>query len=203
MCLKRIIFLKKRPKVILLSHSIAPLIFKVSEKFFPTVLSEGGSLRLRVLVESELFIFSFPEPFSLKKINFWVKHSSLPILSLTTSEQISGEMEEIGRDFPSFGYLVLNFDDEKLRELSKKRETYVLTFGFEEGADLRATDYHFNDRGVSFKLNFNGNMLPIWLADGVNRKKIYDILALLAISQILNLNLVEVSKILRDPLINL
>ena len=73
-----------------------------------------------------------------------------------------------------------------------------MTFGFEEGANLRATDCHFDEKGVSFKLNFNGNILPVWLSDQADRKRVYTALAILSIAQILNLNLVEVSKALHN-----
>ena len=198
MCFSKVIFLKKKQKIIIAENSIVFSVFQVLEKFFKTVLVERENVKLKKLMESELIIFSFSESTSWKKMNFWAKHSSLPILVISDSSSLPEESKEFTKNFPSFGYLVLNFDDEKLRELSKKTGGYGLTFGFEEGANLRATDCHFDEKGVSFKLNFNGNILPVWLSDQADRKRVYTTLAILSIAQILNLNLVEVSKALHN-----
>jgi len=72
-----------------------------------------------------------------------------------------------------------------------------LTFGFGENADLRATDCYFTKSGTTFKLNFKGNILPIWLSNFADKRYIHPALAALSIAQIFNLNLVEASQVLR------
>ena len=54
---------------------------------------------------------------------------------------------------PAHGYLILNFDDETVREIRDETNLKELTFGFQEKADFRATDIKLNS-GTNFKINY-------------------------------------------------
>jgi UDP-N-acetylmuramyl pentapeptide synthase len=80
----------------------------------------------------------------------------------------------------------------------------VVTFGFSELADLRATDVAFNYseneeiRGLSFKLNFRGTSIPVRLNNALAKHQIYSALIAAAIAEELDINLVEISARLSD-----
>ncbi|MCX5712849.1 MAG: hypothetical protein NTY47_07325 [Candidatus Omnitrophica bacterium] len=52
---------------------------------------------------------------------------------------------------------ILNFDKEK--EMVNKG---CLSYGFNEGADIRATDVNTDNSGSNFKANYKGNSVPFW-----------------------------------------
>jgi UDP-N-acetylmuramoyl-tripeptide--D-alanyl-D-alanine ligase len=212
MCIKKLIFLQKKPKVIIVggegSSFASSAIFQVLKKFFRV-----GKIKERVgfedILKNEILIFDFKKEDLSKKFKFFLKKSALPILVVTNlgeippkdvifaSEKSTG-IEKLARILPPFGYLILNFDDETVRGIGDSLNVYSLNFGLGEGADLRATDCHFTKDGTTFKLNFKGNILPVWLPNLFGKKNIYAALAGLSIAQVFNLNLVEASQILRN-----
>ncbi len=106
---------------------------------------------------------------------------------------------------PHFGYAVLNYDDETVREMKEEIKAHSLTFGFQEGADLRASDivHHFypdnpNSAGINFKLHFRGNIVPIWLRGVYGKPQVYAALSAVAVGLIFGLNLIEISEALKE-----
>lgn len=90
-------------------------------------------------------------------------------------------------------FLVLNCDDENIRKIKKQESAKVLTFGFRADADFRATDISDNN----FKINYQGNIVPIWLENLSGKDQIHAALAAAAVGEILGLNLVEISEALK------
>ncbi len=92
-------------------------------------------------------------------------------------------------------YLILNFDNNNTRRFKEKTPAKILTFGFRQGADFQASDIRANG-GTNFKINNQGNIVPIWLGETLNQEEIYQVLAAVAIGTIFDLNLVEISQAL-------
>ncbi len=106
---------------------------------------------------------------------------------------------------PHFGYAVLNYDDETVREMKEEIRAHCLTFGFQEGANLRASDMsqqfspnNLKNAGINFKLNFSGNIVPIWLHHVYGKAQVYAALSAAAVGLIFKLNLIEISEALKD-----
>jgi len=169
----------------------------------------------------------------VEKVNFLVQKSQLPILVITHFGDIppaahsSEPRPQSGRDkdffagdekdvtqfkklakiLPAQGHIILNFDDETVREIKEETNlrdynppttpSHILTFGFQEGADFQATDIKLNS-GTNFKINYKGNSVPIWLEKLFGKEQIYSALAAAAVGTIFDLNLVEISNILRN-----
>jgi len=70
--------------------------------------------------------------------------------------------------------------------------------------ELRASDVNVNGKGINFKVNYRGSVVPFWLAcpNGVSAEesdsKVQDALANIAVGLASDLNLVEISQILKD-----
>ena len=95
-------------------------------------------------------------------------------------------------DFHKKEFLIANFDKGNIRRMMKERAAVkVLTFGFQEGANLQATDLRENG-GTNFKINYQGKIVPIWL-ESSSREEIYSVLAAVTVGVALGLNLVEIS----------
>lgn len=102
-----------------------------------------------------------------------------------------------GVNFSDKNYLILNFDNSNIRKPREKDSLRILTFGFKEGADFWVTDLKQNG-GVNFKVNYRGNIVPIWLKEPSGKKEIYSVLTAIAVGIIFDLNLVEISQALKE-----
>ena len=69
--------------------------------------------------------------------------------------------------------------------------------------ELRASDIKANGNGINFKVNYRGSVVPFWLAyeSGASAEKsdlkVQDALAVIAVGLMSDLNLVEISQILK------
>jgi UDP-N-acetylmuramoyl-tripeptide--D-alanyl-D-alanine ligase len=100
------------------------------------------------------------------------------------------------------GSLILNADDEDIIKLKNKSENRVYTFGTNE-ADLVASNYSINYsgyednnpivKGVSFKVDYQGNSIPINLNGVIGDQFIYPILAAMSVGISIGLSAVDIS----------
>lgn len=139
-----------------------------------------------------------------------VKGSSLSVLIVTHSGQIpfdrdyfaaeretTKEILDFAKSLPSQVLLVLNFDDETIREIGDVTNLKTCTFGFQEGADFKASDINLNG-GTNFKINFRGSIVPVWLEGLFGKEQIYSALVAACAGEIFDFNLVELSQALRN-----
>ncbi|MDD5071539.1 MAG: UDP-N-acetylmuramoyl-tripeptide--D-alanyl-D-alanine ligase [Patescibacteria group bacterium] len=105
------------------------------------------------------------------------------------------------------GWAILNFDNELARELGARSKVKVLSYGFKEGAMLRARELVFsfekskdikNLLGISFKLTYNGSFVPVLLPRVIGYNSIYAALAAAAVGITMEMNLVEISRAMRE-----
>jgi len=189
----------KKPKVIIVTGEGRACATKAIETIFKKYKKEVLILQTQLQDSQEV-----------EKISFLVKKSSLPILVITHIGDIpydkdffAGErknvaqIKKIAKILPTQGYLILNFDDETVREIKGETNLKEITFGFQEGADFRATDIKLNS-GTNFKINYKGNIVPIWLEKVFGKEQIYSALSAAAVGTILGLNLVEISNVLKN-----
>jgi alanine racemase len=76
--------------------------------------------------------------------------------SLGTIERVSGEQLALVRAIPADGWLALNADDRRLRELAKESRAPVVLYGFALESDVRATDVAAGPEGLALTLSFGG-----------------------------------------------
>jgi len=121
-----------------------------------------------------------------------------------TITKIAQEKRRILSHLSEDGYAVVNFDNSLVMENAKtKAET--LTFGFKDGADFQATDVNYIidqetgwPSGLNFKVNFRGNIVPVYLPGVVAEHLVPSALAGLAVGHIFGVNLVDAAAALRD-----
>jgi UDP-N-acetylmuramate-alanine ligase len=196
--LNDLIFKIKKPKVILVAGENR----KHSSKTISGVLSSHFKIGENIFVaENDLS--------DKKKNDFLIKNSSLFILVATNvgkipedKEPFAGEeiktikIREAAASLPKKDYLIVNFDDETVRMTRNESEANIMTFGLQEGADLRASDFT-GDGEVNFKINYRGSSVPFWFAQELNKETVYSVLAAVACGLVLGFNLVEMSQTLR------
>lgn len=165
------------------------------------------------VLKSDALIFDsdLSKPKEIEKFSFLLRKSRLPILVVTHFGEIppdkiffaAGKEEtlkirKLAKVLPSYGFLILNFDDETLREIKNETKAHFLTYGFQERADFRVSDVNSNPEGTNFKINYQGNIIPFWLKDSFSKEKIYSVLAAVCVGAVKEINLVEISQILRN-----
>jgi len=126
---------------------------------------------------------------SIKKIAAQILNSSLKV-----EKEVLFVNDVENENFYKKEYLIFNLDRGSVRKTKEMSDVKVLTFGFQEGADLQASDLRQNG-GTNFKINYQGKIIPIWLGPS-GREEIYSVLTAVAIGVVLGLNLVEISQTL-------
>jgi len=106
------------------------------------------------------------------------------------------------------GILVLNHDDGRVMRFEKKaKNARIITFGFKEGVRLKASNdeiiYHKNKTtgirapmGITFKIEYMGNTMPVRLSGGFGKSAIYSALGALAFASVEGINLVTAARAL-------
>lgn len=120
-----------------------------------------------------------------------------------TIKKISQEKRIIISHLKQDGFAVMNFDNEMVMQNIGATKAEVLTYGFKDGADLRATDVNLIKdsqtgwpSGLNFKVLYKGNVVPVFLPGVVSKSSISAALAGLAVGTIFGVNLVEGSQAL-------
>ena len=216
---KKIIFLWKKPCVILVTGKgrscAAEAIFQVLKSHFRVKKISNGVFPLvndkdKILIFETDFDKSSKVSF-VKNFKFLLKKSKLPILLVThvgeipaDKEFFAGEkketflMRKMAEILPVQGFLILNFDDETVREIKNETVTRSFTYGFQKGADFRATDININLEGTNFKINYEGNIVPFWLRNLFGKEQIYSVLPAIAVGIVKDINLVEIFQALKS-----
>ncbi len=104
------------------------------------------------------------------------------------------------------GTLILNYDDEIVRGMAEKSKVRVLTYGFMEGADIRASSDHIvyekNGRrneaaGITFKIDYKGNIVPVRIDGTCGHQAIYAGIAAITVGVALDLHLLPIVESLQ------
>lgn len=99
------------------------------------------------------------------------------------------------------GFAILNFDDDVVLDMKRETSARILTFGFGEGARIRAVSLrykHFEEgrMGVSFTLEHNGKRIKMDLPGILGRQQVYSILAAYALGVALGMKSADIRSAL-------
>jgi len=169
---KKIIFLTRRPQFILIVGEGRFSVFS----FFSKIVGFFPKKEKIIFLESNL-----ERKKHLSNFNFFLRRSKKPILVLTHLAEISPfrtiqylakdklplnniiKIKSLVRALPHNGLLVINSDDETIKEIAKETKAMVVSYGFSKGADLLVSDLKIDIDGLNFKVNFKENAVPLWL----------------------------------------
>lgn len=102
-------------------------------------------------------------------------------------------------------FVVINGDDPEIFDLRDKIKERNIAYGFGKGLDMVASNYRviYKDdkelgvpEGVTFKVDYKGNSVPVRLANCFGRQNVYSALASLSVGIELGLNLIEMADAL-------
>ncbi len=200
--LSRFIFSRKVPKILIFTEN-SPRFFEteiryIFGKFLKVTEYHFSPFDLRKVLRNNFLIFNLAKESQFHKLKFLARKSSFPIFVVLKKNKMLENFLLSLPSYPKSSLFIFNADDGLVLPTRKLPSVRYLTFGFSEGTNFQATDYHLDHRGINFKLNFQGNLLPIWLENLFGRSYIYGALSALAVGAGLNLNLIKISQILRS-----
>lgn len=120
-----------------------------------------------------------------------------------TPEQVVKEKAKLISCLSPTGWAVLNFDDERVKKISQQSRAKTITYGFSEEADLRASNLEISledltNAHLSFKIEYQGSIMPFRLENILGKHQIYSVLAAVAVGLVFGMNLVEISQALKE-----
>lgn len=113
---------------------------------------------------------------------------------------VAEEKSQLVKALETNGVAILNFDDKTVLEMKEKTKGHVFTFGFEDGADIKAIEMqnNFGDfPGISFKIESDGKMVPAKIENVYGKPVVYAALAAIAVGEVMNMNLIEIADALK------
>lgn len=121
-----------------------------------------------------------------------------------TIKRIAQEKRIILSHLGNDGFAILNYDCPLVLENAGVTKAEKISYGLKEGADLRATDINvITDEstlmplGLNFKVNYKGNIVPVFLPGFVSNTIIPAALAAVSVGTVYGINLVEAAEALR------
>jgi len=122
-----------------------------------------------------------------------------------TLKKIAQEKRVIISHLPEDGFAILNADCPLVLENRDKTKAEVITYGFENTAQLKASDVNMiTDEktgrllGLNFKVSYKGNIVPVFLPGAITNTLISSALSGMAVGIALGVNLVEAAQALRN-----
>jgi UDP-N-acetylmuramoyl-tripeptide--D-alanyl-D-alanine ligase len=150
------------------------------------------------------------KPDDMKKLVSWIKPNISVITALgeipvhveyfKDAEDLIKEKGKLVQVLTEENYAVLNGDDQAIVGLKEKIRAQTMSYGFSEGLDLMASNYHITFQennepdGITFKVDYKGNIVPFRLHNVFGKQAVYASLAALAVGSVLDLNLVEMAE---------
>jgi UDP-N-acetylmuramoyl-tripeptide--D-alanyl-D-alanine ligase len=117
-------------------------------------------------------------------------------------EGVAREKEKLISQLPSTGTALLNADDPRILEMKRQTRAHVITYGFDEAADMRISGFEesFEEGilGIAFKLNYGGSFIPVKMSGALGRTQSYAAAAAAVAGLIFGMNLVKISESFTD-----
>jgi len=130
------------------------------------------------------------------------KVSPVHIESFGTIDKITKEKGDLVRYLPPTSAAILNFDDDKVREMSKITKAKILSYGYSEDCDMSVigaavSSENNKARGLSFKLSYQGSAIPMFLPGVIGKHQLYAALAGAAAGAVMGMNMVDIGQALK------
>lgn len=121
--------------------------------------------------------------------------------NFSSRDELIAEKAKLVRALRPGGFLVLNADDPDVLGMKDvPRLARVITYGFSPVSNLRVSNQNiiYSERGhesvpdgITFKIDYLGNIIPVRLPGVVGRQNIYSAVAAFAVGSALNINFVS------------
>ncbi len=124
--------------------------------------------------------------------------SRVHIQYFKTLGSIFNEKRKIFSNINNQGFAIINNDDQLIKTLNNKLTCRTITYGIENKSDIQASDLRIIEKegiiGINFKLKYQGNVVPVFLAHILSQAQVYAFLAGVSVALQYGFNLVELSS---------
>jgi UDP-N-acetylmuramoyl-tripeptide--D-alanyl-D-alanine ligase len=154
------------------------------------------------------------KPGDMKKTATWLKTDIVLITAIGSTpvhieffnsrKHLIEEKSQLIKTLKKDGILILNKDDEAVFEMKNKTKNHLISYGFQEGADIYGNSenifYDENQipQGIIYRVENGGSSLPVIINGVLGRNHIYASLGALAVSFALKLNMVTAIEKLKN-----
>ncbi|MFH1564961.1 MAG: Mur ligase family protein [bacterium] len=188
---------KRRGWYSLVFHALKLLIIKDSK--YPDILV----LEIDVKKPGDLERLTEYIPFHIGMIT---SSEAVQPSAFSSAKKLAAEYEIMISRLPKDGIAILNVDDEMVKGMKTKAS--MMTLGVINDADLKANEpaISVNNeeadglpiKGISFKINYKGSVVPILIPEILGTHQIYSVLAAIMCGLVYQMNLSEISNNLRE-----
>lgn len=137
----------------------------------------------------------------------WISEVPVHVEYFKDASELAEEIEYLIKTLPRHGKAILNYDNHLILRTKEKTKAEIITYGFDERADLRITNYkivfkkisatkNFQEISAYFHLNYKGSYVPLCLKGVFGRPQAYALTAATAVGLHFGLNLLEIVKAL-------
>ncbi|MEK7477947.1 MAG: UDP-N-acetylmuramoyl-tripeptide--D-alanyl-D-alanine ligase [Patescibacteria group bacterium] len=150
-------------------------------------------------------------PGDVKNIVSWIKFDIAVVTHLpdipvhveffSSKDQVAEEKMALPLSIKKDGLVIINHDDSNTQPFRDKIKARILTYGFDDGSDVRASNAHtiYEESGklkfpsgLTFKLDHAGNSVPVRVNGTLGTHVVYPILAAIAVGISQDINLVTI-----------
>ncbi len=115
-------------------------------------------------------------------------------------DELYKEKEKLILAVPAGGFVVLNHDDETVREMRDSARGHVMSYGFNDDAHVSVLSYEYTydnmkPKGMVFKIQYDGKTVPVTL-HVFGKPQVYSATAAIAVGLIFGINLVKIAQAL-------
>lgn len=123
-------------------------------------------------------------------------------------EEVAREKAKLVSSVNPTGHVILNHDDDVVYDMKERTKAHQITFGFEEHAEVRISNLKLQMKkegdagdvpeGIIFKIEYNGNFVPVRLRDTFGVPQACASAAAAAAALVLGMNLVDIANTLQE-----
>jgi len=115
-------------------------------------------------------------------------------------QNIALEKSQLIKAIPRDGLAILNVDDKLVLEMDQQANCQVITCGLNHAAQFFATDISYNgtEPGISFKLNYRGQVFTVELPKVIAEHFIFSVLVAIAVGTAYEIDLLAILERLKD-----
>ena len=151
-------------------------------------------------------------PKDIKNITRWLKPDIAVLTAFaevpvhveffSNREEVIREKKYLVEALKKDGILVVNGDDTDSMKIKENLKSTSIIYGTSKNADLIASDYKIyygtdgKAKGITFKVEYDRNILSIVIKDSLGMQNVYSALAGLAVAQSQKINLTDASRAL-------
>jgi len=113
---------------------------------------------------------------------------------------VSKEKSKLIAQLPTTGFAILNADDPRVLKMAGDTRGRVITYGFSDKADIKLSsfsnrlDTETGEAGISFKINYNGKVVPLKIPNVLGKTAAYASAVGAAVGLIFGINLVKITE---------